>query len=188
MNDVVANDVVANGVVATDPRAELFDCLAALGIHTTTVPYPAHRTVDEGKALRGTMGGQFTKNLLLKDKKGTLFMVVADEDRSIDLKRLHLAVGAQGRLGFAAAEQMRAILKVEPGALTPFSLLHDTEDMVRLVVDAGLMTAAQLNFHPLINTESTGISPDDLLKFANASNHRPQLLDFATGVPSNPEH
>lgn len=159
-------------------RQTLIERLEALSIETTTVPYPAHRTVEEGKALRGTMSGQFTKNLLLKDKKGTLFMVVADEDRPIDLRRLHVHIGAQGRLGFAAAELMRELLQVEPGALTPFSLLNDTEIRVRPVIDASLMRAAQLNFHPLVNTESTGIAPQALLDFIASCGHAPLIADF----------
>ena len=162
----------------TDPRSDLFGFLARLGIDAPTVPYPAHRTVEEGKALRGAMPGQFTKNLLLKDKKGTLFMVVADEDRAIDLKRLHLHIGAQGRLGFAAAEQMRDTLHVEPGSLTPFSVLRDTLGRVNVVIDASLMAAAQLNFHPLVNTESTGIAPAALLAFMQACEHTPRIVDF----------
>jgi Ala-tRNA(Pro) deacylase len=161
-----------------DPRATLFARLAALGIETATVPYPAHRTVEEGKALRGAMAGQFTKNLLLKDKKGALFMVVADEDRPIDLRRLHVYIGAQGRLGFAAAELMREILHVEPGALTPLSLLHDKALRVKPVIDAKLMTADQLNFHPLVNTESTGIAPQALLTFIKSCGHVPLIVDF----------
>ena len=161
-----------------DPRADLFGFLSRLGIDAPTIPYPAHRTVEEGKALRGAMEGQFTKNLLLKDKKGTLFMVVADEDRAIDLKRMHLYIGAQGRLGFAAAEQMREILNVEPGSLTPFSVLRDTACRVNDIIDASLMAAAQLNFHPLVNTESTGIAPAALLAFMQACEHTPRIVDF----------
>ncbi len=33
--------------------------------------------------MRGQMPGTFTKNLLLKDKKGRLFIVVAHEDRAM---------------------------------------------------------------------------------------------------------
>ena len=73
---------------------------AKLGIAAPTVPYPAHQTVEEGKALRGDMAGTFTKNLLLKDKKGRLFLVVAHEDGNVDLKTLHTRIGASGRLGF----------------------------------------------------------------------------------------
>ena len=159
-------------------RGTLFERLEELGIGTTTVPYPAHRTVEEGKALRGALSGQFTKNLLLKDKKGSLFMIVADEDRPIDLRRLHVHIGGQGRLGFAAATLMRELLQVEPGALTPFSLLNDTEMRVRPVIDASLMQAALLNFHPLVNTESTGIEPQALLEFIVSCGHAPLIVDF----------
>ena len=160
------------------PDEDLFTRLASLGISTTTVPYPAHRTVEEGKALRGAMAGQFTKNLLLKDKKGRLFMIVADEDVAVDLRRLHVNVQGQGRLGFAPPETMREILRVEPGALTPFSLLHDRELKVTPVIDAGLLRAEQLNFHPLVNTESTGIAPQDLLAFIASCGHTPLVVDF----------
>ena len=51
-------------------RARLFVRFAELGIAHLTVPYPAHTTVEEGKRLRGKMAGTFTKNLLLRDKKG----------------------------------------------------------------------------------------------------------------------
>ena len=56
-----------------DARTRLRERFATLRISAPTVPYPAHATVDEGKHLRGDMAGTFTKNLLLKDKKGRLF-------------------------------------------------------------------------------------------------------------------
>lgn len=64
------NDTSAKNIATVDARALLFDRFASLGIAAPTVPYPAHETVEEGKRLRGHMAGTFTKNLLLKDKKG----------------------------------------------------------------------------------------------------------------------
>ncbi len=148
-----------------DERVQLFRRFDELGIELSTVPYPSHRSVEEGKALRGEMRGTFTKNLLLKDKKGQLFLIVAHEDRGLDLKSLHSRIGASRSLRFASAEQMHDVLKIVPGALTPFAVLNDVEGLVTVVVDAGLMDAEQLNFHPMVNTESTGISTDDLLRF-----------------------
>ena len=159
-------------------RRRLFERFAALGIKARTVPYPTHRTVEEGKVLRGAMAGQFTKNLLLKDKKGRLFLIVADEDRPLDLKTLHTRIGASGRVGFAAAEQMRQILGIAPGALTPFALINDTERRVIPVIDVTLLDAKQVNFHPLINTESTGVRPDELLAFVRDCGHEPLIISF----------
>jgi Ala-tRNA(Pro) deacylase len=159
-------------------RRRLFERFGALGIDARTVPYPAHRTVEEGKALRGAMAGQFTKNLLLKDKKGRLFLIVANEDRALHLKSLHTKIGASGRLGFAGAEQMRKILGIEPGALTPFALINDTERRVTTVIDATLLDVKQVNFHPLINTESTGVRPDELVAFVRDCGHEPLVVTF----------
>jgi Ala-tRNA(Pro) deacylase len=107
-----------------NPRQqELIEFLESLGIKVSPVSYPAHRTVEEGRLLRGDMPGTFTKNLLLKDKKGRLFLVVAEETRSIDLRTLHAKVGANGRLGFASPDIVREVLGVEPGAITPLALI-----------------------------------------------------------------
>ena len=166
----------------SDGPARLFQRLAELGIAAPTVDYPAHRTVEEGKALRGDMAGQFTKNLLLRDKKGTPYLVVVIEDRPLDLKTLHKRIGAQGRLGFAAPDLMQELLGCQPGSLTPFALINDREGRVQVVLDARMMQADQLNFHPLVNTQSTGISAPDLVRFIEASGRWPLLLDFEQDI------
>ena len=159
-------------------REKLFRHLNELGIEALTVPYPSHRSVKEGKALRGDMRGMFTKNLLLKDKKGRLFLVVAHEDQTVDLKTLHTRVGASRSLRFTSAEEMRDVLRIAPGALTPLALMNDEEGLVTVVIDVDLMGADQLNFHPLVNTESTGIRPDDLLVFIDSCGREAVITDL----------
>ena len=161
-----------------DPRDRLFDRFASLGIDAATVPYPAHGTVEEGKALRGAMAGTFTKNLLLRDKKDRLFLVAVQEDRMIDLKTMHRRVAANGRLGFASGETMESLLGVSPGALTPLALLADEAGRVTCVLDASLMAVESLNFHPLINTESTNLRPADLVRFLTSCSHAPLIVDM----------
>ena len=162
----------------TTASRRLFQRLDRLGIDAPTVPYPAHKTVEEGKQLRGLMTGKFTKNLLLKDKKDRLFLLSIDEDRALDLKTLHTRIGANGRLGFASAERMVELLGVPPGALTPFGLINDHAGLVTAVVDASLMNAEQLNFHPLVNDKSTGISPMQLLVFIESCGRKPEVIDL----------
>lgn len=146
---------------------------------TAPAPYPNHRSVEEGKLLRGDMPGIFTKNLLLKDKKGRLFMVVAHEDRPIDLKTLHHHIGASGRVGFATADQMTSLLGVQPGALTPFAIMNDPGGVISVVLDADLMGAPQLNFHPMVQTLSVGISGKDLVRYVEFCGRQPYIVEFA---------
>jgi len=153
-------------------RLELLRYLESIGIEVNILSYPAHGSVEEGRALRGDMSGTFTKNLLLKDKKDRLFLIVAHETRDVDLRVLHARIGANGRLGFAPAEIVRRVLGVEPGAVTPLAISHDANKETMVILDEGIMGDRQVNFHPLVNTESLGLSPSELTRFIEATGHR----------------
>jgi Ala-tRNA(Pro) deacylase len=160
--------------MATTPD-ELFAFLDRLGIAHRTVSHPPLFTVEQSQALRGQIPGGHTKNLFLKDKKGTLYLVTALEDAAIELKSLHRRLGASGRFSFGPAEQMREVLGIEPGAVTPFAAMNDTAQRVTVVLDQALMTRPVINCHPLRNTMTTSIARDDLVKFLEATGHRPRI-------------
>ena len=163
---------------------DLFTLLDRQGIAYKTVHHPPLFTVEQSRALRGTIPGGHTKNLFLKDKKGALFLVVALEDATIELKGLHRRLGASGRFSFGTADLLREVLGVEPGAVTPFAAMNDTEGRVSVVLDAAMMTHPTLNYHPLDNTMTTSIGRDDLVRFLEATDHRPRILPVAE--PSDP--
>ena len=156
---------------------QLFDRLAALGIAQRTVEHPPVFTVEEAKALRGNLPGHHIKNLFLRNKKEEMWLVVALEDRAIDLKRLGEVLGA-GRLSFGSADRLKRTLGVEPGSVTPLSLVNDAARAVRLVLDRGMADGGPVNAHPLVNTMTTALAPADLLRFFAATGHTPRWLDF----------
>jgi Ala-tRNA(Pro) deacylase len=161
---------------------DLFAYLDRLNIPHETGWHEAVFTVEEGRALRGAAEGGHTKNLFLRDKKGVPFLVVAQEDTAIELKSLHRLLGASGRFSFGSAELMHELLGVEPGSVTPFSVINDTAARVTVVLDAALMAHEVLHFHPLVNTGTTTISQPDLLKFLKATGHPPRI-EVLTGSP-----
>ena len=154
---------------------ELFAYLDTLGVAHKTVTHPAVFTVEEAGELRGTIAGGHTKNLFLRDKKGAPYLVVAREHAAIELRALHRLLGASGRFSFGSAELMGEVLGVAPGSVTPFAVINDTDKRVTVVLDASLMTHDTLNFHPLVNTATTSISRDGLLKFLAATGHAPRI-------------
>jgi Ala-tRNA(Pro) deacylase len=158
---------------------DLFAYLDRLGIPHPTVSHAALFTVDESQALRGEIQGGHTKNLFLKDKKGALYLVTALEDAAIELKSLHRRLGASGRFSFGPADQMREVLGIEPGAVTPFAAMNDTAHRVTVVLDQALMAYPVINCHPLRNTMTTSITRDDLVKFLEATGHRPRIETVA---------
>jgi Ala-tRNA(Pro) deacylase len=163
--------------------ADLFAFLDRLGIAHPTVTHPALFTVEQSQALRGTIPGGHTKNLFLKDKKGALFLVSALEDAAIELKSLHRRLGAAGRFSFGSADVLRATLGIEPGAVTPLAALNDTGRRVIVVLDTTLMRHATINCHPLVNTMTSSIARDDLIKFLEATGHPPRIMAVAADEP-----
>ncbi len=162
--------------------AELFAYLDRLGIAHRTVTHPPLFTVEESRALRGQIPGGHTKNLFLKDKKGALFLLATLEDAAIELKSLHRLIGAGGRFSFGSAELMREALGIEPGAVTPFAALNDAGRRVSVVLDAAMMAHATLNYHPLVNTMTTSIAREDLVRFLDATGHPPRIMAVSGGL------
>jgi len=154
---------------------DLYAYLDSLGIAHQTVNHPPAFTVEEARTLRGQVAGGHTKNLFLRDKKGALFLVVAAEDAAIELRSLHRLLGASGRFSFGSAELMRETLGVEPGSVTPFAVINDKAGRVTVVLDAAMMAHDTLNFHPLVNTGTTTIAREGLIKFLEATGHRPRI-------------
>ena len=156
-------------------RNDLLSRLDALGIVTTTVDHPAVFTVEESKRLRGNLLGGHTKNLFLKDKKGRLWLVVALEDRDVDLKALRKEIGA-AQLSFGKPDLLSKVLGLEPGSVTPFGVINDTDGQVTVILDKGLLAFDTVNFHPLTNTATTQISPMDLQAFLRDTMHEPTII------------
>lgn len=159
-------------------RQDLMAYLDRLGIAATTVEHPPLFTVEESRRLRGDIPGGHTKNLFLKDKKGALFLLVAEEDAAIDMKTAHQAIGS-ARLSFGRPELLQDLLGVMPGSVTPFGLLNDRIGQVEALIEAGLMAHDRLNFHPLENTATTTIGRDDFVAFLRATGHEPRVVVLA---------
>lgn len=158
-------------------RENLFERLDALAIKTRTVTHEAAYTVEQAKSHRGDLPGAHSKNLFLKDKKGVFWLVVCLEDRDVNMKELKKKIGS-AHLSFGKPEALMELLGVEPGSVSPFTLINDTQIQVRVVLDKEMMASDTLNFHPLENTATTQISPKDLLTFIDSCGHTPALVEL----------
>ncbi len=164
---------------------QLFAALDALGISHNTVKHPPVFTVEQAASLRSEVPGGHTKNLFLRDKKNALYLVVAEEDAVINLKGLHRVLGASGRFSFGSADLLLEVWGVTPGSVTPFGAINDTQARVTVVLDAAMMEHETLYYHPLVNTMTTSIARDDLVKFLESTGHQPRIERFS-GLPAEP--
>ena len=161
---------------------DLIAFLDRLGVASETDEHPPLHTVEESQSLRGQIPGGHSKNLFVKDKKSRLFLLTLGEETEIDLKRVHEKIAANGRVSFGSADLLEEVWGVRPGAVTPFGAINDKAGRVTVVLDAGLMAQTRVNFHPLVNTRTTGLTPDGLRTFLKATGHEPLVVDLAAPV------
>jgi Ala-tRNA(Pro) deacylase len=159
---------------------ELLLGLVALGAEPTTIEHPPLYTVEDSQALRGEISGAHAKNLFVRDKKGKIFLLVLEESARVDLKRVHEIIGGAGRVSFGTPELLEEVLGVKPGSVTPLGAANDREGRATIVLDAALMRYERLNFHPLVNTRTTGLAREDFLKFLEAVDHAPMILPISS--------
>jgi Ala-tRNA(Pro) deacylase len=148
------------------------------GIGHATHDHPAVFRVGEGEEIKAAIPGAHTKNLFLKDAKDQLWLISARDTTQIDLKRLHTVIGS-ARLSFGNAALMDETLGVTPGSVTAFALVNDKDRRVRFVLDRALAEAELVNFHPLTNTATSGVSAEGFRKFLSAVGVSPLIVDFA---------
>ena len=113
----------------------------------------------------------------MRDRKKRNFLLVVEEDKSIDLKALPGLIGSD-RLSFGSADRLLEMLGVRPGAVSPFTLINDPNHHVQLVIDADLADQPSLFAHPLVNDMTLGVSGPDLIRFFAYTGHNPKLLSL----------
>jgi len=165
-----------NGQPPATPE-QLLARLQDLGIEATTVSHRPVFTVEEARAHRGELAGAHTKNLFVRDKKGVMWLVVAIESQTVDLRALAESLGHK-RFSFGSPDRLMKYLGVTPGAVTPFSVVNDHEGAVRVALDEGLRAYGVWNFHPLVNSMTTTLRADEMVRFLEAVDHPPHWVDL----------
>ncbi|WP_306118983.1 MULTISPECIES: prolyl-tRNA synthetase associated domain-containing protein [unclassified Roseitalea] len=178
MVDARTDPPAATGSPARNSGA-LLAYLDSLGIDARTVEHRPVFTVAESQQVRDSMPGAHTKNLFVKDRKGRHFLLTVPEDGRVDLKSIHRRIGASGRVSFAGADALMALLGVVPGAVTPFGIINDKDRAVTLIFDAALMDQRVIHAHPLRNDATTAITPAQMRRFVEAVGHDFNVLKLA---------
>ena len=148
---------------------EMLQKLDDWGIFYTRSDHLPLRTVEDSKMIQGQFltseeGGGHIKNLYLRDKKKCNILLVAEQDRKIDLKTLHSTLET-GRLSFGSADRLIENLGVRPGAVTPLAMIMGAQTGVKLFIDIELKKCSKIYVHPLVNDRTLGISVEGLRAF-----------------------
>ncbi|MBN2267460.1 MAG: prolyl-tRNA synthetase associated domain-containing protein [Candidatus Babeliaceae bacterium] len=130
--------------------------------------------IDSGDVVE--LPGLSSKNLFLKNtKNNTFFLVSVTQDKRVDLKALSKILGT-ARFSFGKPEELFELLRLQPGSVSPFGLIFDTDNKVSFVMDEDFLSATKIQFHPMRNDMSLVLSPTDFIAFMRQINHQPQII------------
>ena len=154
-------------------KQDLFEYFQRNDIKYRNVDHPEVFTVEAMMPHLRDVEGAICKNLFLKDKKKNFYLLSARHDRELKLNDVAKAIGAK-ELRFGDEGVMFDMLGVKQGCVTAYALVNDKQKLVKFIVDKTLLDVAStkaVNFHPLVNTATTGISCQDFSKFLKLTGH-----------------
>ena len=127
--------------------------------------HPPLPTIETAMEYWKIMPGTHCKNLFFRNHKGNKhYMVIFECSQTMNITILEKNL-RQGKLTFASAERMKKHLGLQPGSVTPFGLLNDTSDHVKLFIDKELENVSEISFHPNDNRASVLIDNNDFKKY-----------------------
>ena len=158
-----------------DAQEKLFDFLRLHTIAAETIEHAPARTVEDTKGL--SLPHTVCKNLFLKDRRKKLWLLVALPDTKIQLKKLAKEIDAP-ELRFAQPELLKEVLGVEPGAVSLFGILNDTDKRVTILIDKRIFTYKTIGFHPYVHNKTTFIKTMDIYPFIKACGFSYKEIEF----------
>ena len=167
----------------TSPE-KLLETLQSLDIAYELHAHEPIFTVAEGEHLKAHIPGIHCRNLFLRDKKKKMFLVVAANETAIDLKKLEKVLEC-GRLSFGSGDRLWENLGIRQGSVNPFCAINDSAHNVQIILDAYMMGGEIVNYHPMDNAQTIGLTPADLLKFYAHTGHQPRVLDLSAAAPES---
>lgn len=144
---------------------DLYKILDKLEIEFEYHEHPPVATVEETSKYWAGIDSGHCKNLFFRNHKGNRhYLVILEYTSTLNIKDLEQRL-RQGKLSFASPKRMKKYLGLNPGSVSPFGLIHDTENHVHLFLDENIRKFSRISFHPNLNTASLIISYSDFEKF-----------------------
>ncbi len=158
--------------------SDIYEFLDNGNIEYQRFDHPPVFTVEDVHRLTPDLPGAKTKNLFLRDKKGSRhFLVVVPADKRINLKALP-EVLESSKISFGSSDRLMEHLGITPGSVSLFAIVNDQKNKVEVIIDESLWASEAFQFHPLVNTSTLVISKDSIKHFLAATGHEVKILEI----------
>lgn len=145
--------------------------LKNLNIEFKTLSHPPLYTCKQAEPYNKEIKGIHSKNLFLKSKKSDkYYLIIIPANEKLDIKLFESILNE--KLTFANEQELKNILYLKAGAVSPFGLINDKESKVILLINKEVWNSDFVSFHPNINTETLELSGIDFQKYINSLNNK----------------
>lgn len=159
-------------------RREVLELLDREGVAYELYEHEAVFTVEEARAAGIPHRELGAKNLFLRDDKHrAYYLVCLPDEKNVTLREIQECLGSR-RLSFASEQDLRSMLGLVPGAVTPLSALNDAERRVEVVLDQALVNAGRVTVHPCNNTATVLLATEDLIGLLHRHGHDVRVVEL----------
>ena len=144
---------------------EVMQKLKEEGIDVQLVEHEPAPTMEIADKVIEGIPGVRTKTLFMRNKKKTrFFMLIMDGSKRMDMSHFKNLAGDR-QLKMASADDLHEKLGLQPGVVSPFGLLNNTDHDVEVFVDQDIANEERMSFHPNANDRTIFIKSPDLYAF-----------------------
>lgn len=149
----------------------IYNLLKKLNIDYDEIEHKAVYTIEETlkENITSKIDGIECKNLFLKNKEH-YYLVFMEANKRANLKEISNLL-SENKLTFASEDELRNILSLESGSVTPLGILNDKDNLVTVLLDKELENNKVL-MHPDVNTKTISIKYSDLVNIIKYTSHK----------------
>lgn len=152
--------------------------LDALKIGFEVVEHEPALTTEQANHFIEGVEGVRTKTMFLTDKKKrNFYLMIMGDSKRMDMKRFSEIVQTK-RIKMASPDSLYEKMQLPPGVVSPFGLLNNTDNDIRVYIDKEIMSEQRMSFHPNTNEKTLFLKTNDLVKYLESLGYEVHMIEM----------
>lgn len=141
----------------------ILNILTSLNISYEVLEHEPLLTMQDGLEVEKKLKIVPCKNLLLVNRQHEFFLLMVSGDKRVKVNNIAKEINSS-HLSFASDDDLKALLNVTTGAVSPLDLVSDTEHKVKVLMDKELLSQEYIGCHPGTNTMTVKMKTASLVE------------------------
>ena len=119
------------------------------------------------------------KNLFVRDdKKENYYLITVRGNKRVNLKEFRKENNTRP-LSFASEKELKEIIQILPGSVSPLGILNDKENKVKVFLDKEFIEKTDIiGIHPNDNTATVWLKIEDLINIIKEHGNKVELVEI----------